>query len=455
MQLDVILQDAVISIESLKDYYFSQIDKISKEIDKKIGRYIPGAVLERYLYAKATGQEESLNDELGLKVKELADKVIYDVTVNKNESGYSISYKMIDDFVNNPKFETNPQKASREFTKLTERIEILNNSILISLLIKYETTIATIFKYIISKYPNAYLEKKTLSYSEIIELNSEVDSVKEILVEREIEEIMRMPISDWYKLLKEKHKLNFNSLDDYFSEFREIYYRRNIIVHNNGVVNRQYISGCENKQKKELKVGMQLSVNKEYLTNAFKLTYIMIYGTIYSLCNISENSYAIHEELHSYAFQHMIDKEWEISHYIYKNLKSLKTSMTQTIDIEIRKINYWISVKNLYGIDEIYDEVKNYDVSAMEGEFKVAKACLLDEYKEINSLLEKYLNKNVYPQSIESWPLFLQYRKSSEYKKFRKSHLSDFEKQLYEPEEIKREDLSEEILEKSESLPII
>ena len=119
----------------------------------------------------------------------------------------------------------------------------------------------------------------------------------------------------------------------------------------------------------------------------------------------------------------------------------------------MRKINYWISLKNLYGVEKIREEVTSYDVSAMEGEFKVAKACLLDDFKEINALLEVYLNTNVYPQSIENWPLFIQYRQSKEYKKFKKEHIADFQKQVYDPEDIKREEMSEEILEKSESLP--
>ncbi len=88
----------------------------------------------------------------------------------------------------------------------------------------------------------------------------------------------------------------------------------------------------------------------------------------------------------------------------------------------------------------------------MEGEFKVAKACLLNDFKETNALLEKYLNTRVYPQSIEQWPLFIQYRKSSEYKKFRKDHVADFQKQVYDPEDIKRDDMCEKMLERSEVL---
>ena len=229
MELGYILQNAALSIESLKDYYFSQVDRITKEIDKKISRFIPGTLIDKYLFAKATHQEELLSD----------------ITINENESGYSVSYKLNEKFANNPKYEINPTKAAREFRKLSERIDIINNTTLILLLIKYEETIAGIFKYIISKFPSAYLDNKTLSYSEILKINSKLDSVKEVLLEREIDEIMRMPISDWYKILKEKHKINFDNLKEVFPKFKEVYYRRNIIVHNNGKINASYLNGVE------------------------------------------------------------------------------------------------------------------------------------------------------------------------------------------------------------------
>jgi hypothetical protein len=148
----------------------------------------------------------------------------------------------------------------------------------------------------------------------------------------------------------------------------------------------------------------------------------------------------------------MIGNDWEVSCYVYKNLLQEKTATTPTVDMEMRKVNYWISMKNLYGLESIKKEIEEYDVSAMEGQFKVAKACLLNEFKEINSLLEQYINTQIQPQSIEDWPLFIQYRKSSEYRNFKKTHSVDFEKQVYDPEEIQREDMCDSILEKSEKI---
>lgn len=145
MGLEYILQNAALSIEALKDYYFSQIDKIAKEVDKKCIKFVPGAMIDRYLFAKASKQEQLLSGEMGTKVTELAEKLLRDVTIIEREIGYSIAYKLDEKYENNPKYEMDPKKAAREYRKLNERIEILNNSTLILLLIKYEETIAGIF----------------------------------------------------------------------------------------------------------------------------------------------------------------------------------------------------------------------------------------------------------------------------------------------------------------------
>ena len=453
MELHFILQNAVLSIESLKDYYFSQIDKMSKDVTKKMYKYIPGTIIDRYLFAKATKQEDLLDNEVGSKITEFAENLIHDITINEKESVYAISYKLNDEFAKNSKYELNPTKAARECRKLSERVDILNRSTLILLLIKYEESISNIFKYVISRFPSAYLNDKTLSYSEILEIDSKIDVIKETLLEREVDEIMRSPISNWYKLLKDKHNINFQNIKEYFEEFKEIYYRRNVIVHNNGKVNSSYLNGVDKIYKKNVKCGTPLNIDKEYINRAFDLVYIILYGTILSISDIDKDSYELHDLLHDYAFQHMINNNWQVSLYVYKNLMNKNTPSTSSIDLEMRRINYWISLKNMYGVDKIRAEVSNYDVSAMEGKFKVAKACLLNDFKEINSLLQTYINNQIYPQSIENWPLFIQYRKSSEYKKFKKEHASDFVSQVYDPEDIQRDDVCDEILEDSESLP--
>ncbi len=452
MRLLSLLQDTTLSVESLKDYYYGQIEKIKKEEDKKLVKYLPGVMIDRYLFAMGSGHPELLEDEFGKESTELAEQIIRDLEIEDNEDSFSVIYRLDNIPKEMERYEFNPKKAVREFEKITARKPLLNNSALMMLLIKYEEMIMGVFRWVIRSYPEAYLSDKKISYSEILEIDSQIDSVKEILVNQEIDEIMRKPISDWYKILNEKHKINFGVLSDYFDEFKEVYYRRNIVVHNNGVVNNDYIKSVKEEYRKNVKKGEFLEVEEQYLKKSFDIAYIMLYGTILCVAKLSSSKEEIYDSIEDMAFQHMIDGEWKISKFIYKYIMEECKKELATADYERIKINYWLSIKNMEGLASIQDEVKKYDVSAMEGKYKVAKACLLDEYNEINRLLENYLGNEVRTSDVEYWPLFLQYRKNKAYKEFKKNHIAEFSKHSYNAENIVREDMEDEILEKADMI---
>lgn len=452
MRLVSLLQDATLSMEALKDYYFGQVEKIDKEVKKQVPKYLPGMLFEKYLFAMGSGHLELLEDETGQAAKKLAEKYIKDLQIEEKNDTFSISYRLGDIPKEMEKYELNPKKALREYEKITARKEILNNSVLMMLLIKYEEMIMGIFRRVMLSYPEAYLADKKLSYSEILEIDSKLDSVKEILVNQEIDEIMRKPISDWYKILNEKHKINFNILIEYFEEFKEIYYRRNIVVHNNGIVNNDYIKSVKKEYRSNIRKGELLEVEEEYLKCAFDTTYIMLYGTILCIAKLSSSKTELYDAIEDMAFQHMIDGEWNISKFLYKYLMEECKKDLDTATSERIRINYWLSIKNLDGLQSIHDEIVKYDVSAMEGKYKVAKACLMNDYEEINNLLEIYLGNEIKTSAVEYWPLFLQYRKSKAYKELKKKHMSEFSKQSYDAENVSREDMGDEILEKSEKI---
>lgn len=143
------------------------------------------------------------------------------------------------------------------------------------LLIRYEEAISGVFKYLINKFPDAYLHDKTITYTELMTMNSDIKDVKEKFLEKEIDEIMRQPISDWYNIFITRHKAKFDKESINFTDFKEIYYRRNLVVHNQSIVNDVYLSNTSTSFKK----GEKVEVDKEYLEVAFKFTEMVVYDT--------------------------------------------------------------------------------------------------------------------------------------------------------------------------------
>ncbi|MEY8237390.1 hypothetical protein AALA36_16995 [Lachnospiraceae bacterium 66-29] len=252
---------------------------------------------------------------------------------------------------------------------------------------------------------------------------------------------MRQPLSDWYEIFTSKHKAQFDIKSEEFVKFKEIYYRRNLVVHNQSVVNEVYLTNVDT----ELCNGEELNIDVDYLKEAFKLTEKVLYNTFWGLQKVSNEPQQIQHSLFNIGFKHMLKSEWELSEHIYRLLKEEKKQ--NEADKICNTINYWISIKNQGNLEEILEEIQGFDISARSRDFQVAKYALLDDFKKVSEILEDAIDNEIPTSCVEQWPLFLQYRETDDYVQFRNAHKDLFAIQDYQPEYLNVESDEEEILE--------
>lgn len=446
MEFNILLEQTIEKIQNLKDYYESQILDIETRIKNEKEKYKYGVLLEKYFFSKSM----KVDDELTDKELQVIDSIVDMCDVEEREDGVVVRYKLKNIDSLKEKYELDPRIAVSEFFKLSEQPRIHSESTLMMLLIRYEEAISGIFKYILMRYPDAYLKSKTITYSELMAIDTDIKDIKKHFVEKETEEFMRMPISEWYASFAQKHKVEFGFENKEFEQFKEIYYRRNLIVHNQGKVNDVYLKNVDSTLVENISKGEVLRVDEKYLKNAFEYTQLILYGTFWTLRKLSKESSELENRIFEKGFVHMLNAEWNISEYIY-HLMMQDKNQTDANKF-CYKVNYWISVKNQGRFAEIEDEIKKFDVSAMCGQFKVAKYALLDDYEKVSSILEEVIDTEIPACYVEQWPLFLQYRQSGEYRNFRAKHKDEFEKLGYQPEYVSVE--SEEDVEEDESMTL-
>ena len=69
----------------------------------------------------------------------------------------------------------------------------------------------------------------------------------------------------------------------------------------------------------------------------------------------------------------------------------------------------------------------------MKDQYAIAKAALLNDYSLVSELLEGWIEKeDMATYYLKTWPLFIDYRLSDEYKKFVESHKDKFEIGAYQ-----------------------
>ena len=427
MKLHLLFENAMSEIDYLEDYYNIQIKSISQLVKRESEKYKYGLAIYKYLCGKAHNEEnpKCLEDF----EKEFIKNELIEIKGENDQDDISYDIKNIEQY--DGKYELDPIISEKKVSCSRERPVILNESVLVMLLIRFENVISSVYKFLLENYPEAYLKDKTVSYDKIISLNSDLEKIMGLLLNREVEEFMRRPLKEWYSTFETKHGMKFNFNGDY-EEFKEIYYRRNIIVHNQGKVNEVYLEGIGGKT--DLKIGDKIKVDHEYLVRAFDIVRIVLFKTFSGFVKVCNDKKSLSRVMTSLGFEYMLNSKWSVSKEAFYELMSFPE--LEEADVFCNKMNYFISIKNKNGIDEIKEEVEKIDTSAMRYRMSVAKPALLDDFENVSKILEKAIEIEISVNELKTWPLFIQYRKSDEYKSFVKAHESLFSVNKYSQEDI-------------------
>ena len=72
----------------------------------------------------------------------------------------------------------------------------------------------------------------------------------------------------------------------------------------------------------------------------------------------------------------------------------------------------------------------------MAPKLAIAKPALLDDFVEVTRILDSIIGKDVSVNSVKTWPMFIQYRESSEYVELIGRHKDLFEIETCSTDEI-------------------
>lgn len=420
-----LLNSSIVRLDSIRKYYILQSEIIDSSINKYVKKYRLGYLVDFYLSSLLdtcpSAYKSTMDfDYIGKYVKKYIDIV----EVNNDTNSVKFKYKD-EDLLIKEGIETNIVKCKNEIKKYIEMPNTLNDSSLMMMIVRFEEVVSKMLTKLIFRFPEAYLKDKQIKYSEVIK--SDPNDLKKLFVSQEVDLVMRENLTYWFDLLRKKHGISFLHLKPYFEEFKEIYYRRNIVVHNNGKVNNEYITNVPDNFRKGVELGQILTCTKEYMNRALNLSFIMVYGMFISASKLEDDKSKFNEQLFNLGFEHLSNSDWDISEMIFGYLSKYRNQ--PEIDRTMSLINYWISKKNnASGYEAVKSEIESVDFSASKVDFQIAKAVLLDDYDRVNELIEQ--DFPVFPSScFETWPLFIGYRKSSQYTELKQKHEEFFNTQ--------------------------
>lgn len=141
-------------------------------------------------------------------------------------------------------------------------VDTLREMILVYLIAQFETFLEFLLKTIYLIKPEALKsDKKSILYSDLLE---NVENVNQYLAEVEAKKMLKLNIDDLARKLDEFVKIDLTK-NDSWTKFREYFYRRNLIVHNNAIPDKEY-----NKKTNNKTIG-RVDTSDKYLKESFEI----------------------------------------------------------------------------------------------------------------------------------------------------------------------------------------
>lgn len=276
----------------------------------------------------------------------------------------------------------------------------IEKAVLFNLIAYLEQSFAEVSTIILKKHPEILgIESKSLTYEEIKNLNS-LEDAKDFLVSEEIEKLLFGSLSGFLGFFENKifHK-KLSDLTNFEDEIIEIKERRNLFVHNDGVVNLRYINSVSKKLIETYKIekDKQIDIENSYLELAIN---------VIELIGLEIFFYA------SLKFEEKDDREktiWRVHGIIYESLvKNSNNFLGENLSTfilspecdkfltEMQKdyilLNYWLCLKKIGKKDDFLQKSSSYDTSSKSNIIKLCYYSLIENYKEACKFIVLSLN---------------------------------------------------------------
>lgn len=296
------------------------------------------------------------------------------------------------------------------------RSDLLRNSLLTMAVAAFEVLIGRIVGAKFATHPDSLGTEPEFSLAQL-ERFADISEARDLLIENRVDSFVRRDFDYWADWFKKDSslRLNFDSLCIDRAALSEVFQRRHIIVHNGGQVSRRYLQNTSLTDPPPL--NQFLAVPPEYLDGAIDqldaLGTLLVVGAWAKLYpDEAEVAYAFMSERSQ---QLMYIGRWSPVRCICAIGKKLEGKTTKQ-RCEVFKVNHWLAVKRLDGLDQIRSEIDAWDTSALDPVFPFVRAALLDDLNEVFAQLPGLLKSgSLNRASLEQWPILEELRADARY----------------------------------------
>jgi hypothetical protein len=311
----------------------------------------------------------------------------------------------------------------KKLPRLTvNQAELLYRSSFIMLISYFDYFLSDIMHCYYESYPKSISGKDFSINLNELNLCSDIKEAIQVVINKKIDSVLYDNLKRQKDYLKNELRIEIKEDIIEWNIIDEATERRNIIVHNNGVINKRYLENVDfsivPEKKKDIKEGEEISVNEEYFKRVFNE--ILIAGIILIECCWrkwkKDDIDAADARLINAMYRELEREEWHIAERLGLYSKEKDFEAYNTANRLYLDINYCQSLKWNKKQNELDRELKKFDISTLSPKYIVAICALKSDKEKFYENVEKAITiDNMEEDSFANWPLFRELRRDSEY----------------------------------------
>lgn len=325
-------------------------------------------------------------------------------------------------------------KMMKNLNNSIHAFDMTGENAVIGMVSKYDGFLGKLIKQIFTDIPDILNgSEKELKVSDILTFK-DFEELKDVLIEKEIETVLRKNHVEQLQWLESKLGVElkkFKLLPDYV----EIMERRNLFVHCNGVVSRQYLSECKKFDvviPEGIKPGKTLDAYIDYVRQAYKVLFqvgVMLGFVLWHKVRPNESEEMI-DKLSEVAYDLIKEEEYELGLNIIDFALANRSwaKEIRTAQQLIFRVNKALAFHLRDMQDECEKIADSMDVTAADPVYHLAVAVLKKRYEEAYSIMDKIGDNNDMHYNYKTWPLFNKIRQEKKFvDKFREIYGEEYE----------------------------
>ncbi len=312
-------------------------------------------------------------------------------------------------------------QLTADLPRLTlHQAELLYRSSFVMLVSYFDFLLSDLIHYFYRKYPESLSGKELpLTLKELTELGS-VDDAVDFLINKEADNVLYDSLQKQKLYLKNTFKINTKDDIINWNKLIEAMERRHIVVHNDCKINMRYLSNVDlsviPETIKNVKEGAEVHITEPYFRGIFEE--ICVSGIV--LLQVcwrkweKDDTDSADGKLVSDIYDALVKEDWMCAERL--GLFSKGCVVTDQACRLFLDVNYCQSLKWQGKEDELQEELKKFDISALSPKFALAVYALRSDragfYRNVeNAIRVDKMSK----EDFMKWPLLRELRKDPDY----------------------------------------